>query len=476
MAVRRLSGLDTAFLAAETADNPLHVMAAMVLDPSTVPGGYSFDGFRDRLGERLGLVPPLRRRLVAMPLGLQRAIWADDPHLDLEYHLRRARLPAPGGPRELASFVAGVAERTLDRDRPLWELHVVEGLEQGHIAVVAKLHHALMDGVAGMGFMASLFSLEPEAPPLETETSPLETGPASVELRPGVFALAGSALADLALRQPAAVGRAVGGTGRAAVRLGRWLLRAPGRPTLPFTAPRTALSSVPTPRRVLASTSISLDEVRDVRKRLDATVNDVVLAVLSGALRRFLGQLGDLPDVPLVAAVPVSVRGGGGPDPANAVSVMFARLPTHLDDPLARLDAVRRETERAKQLHEAIGGDTPLELLELLWPPVLSMAARLYAGLHLAERLPPVCNLLVSNVAGPPVPLYFGGARLVALYPFGPLYDGMGLNVTVVSCEGSLGFGLVACRESVPDLSDLAAAIPEALTELRKAAGSSPAR
>lgn len=460
MAVQRLSGLDAAFLAAETAECPLHVMAAMVLDPTTVPGGYSFEGFRRHMGERLGLVPPLRRRLVTTPLGLPRGVWVDEPHLDLEYHLRSAVLPAPGGPRELAAFVAGIAERRLDRSRPLWEMHVVEGLEQGHVAVVAKLHHALMDGVAGMEFMASLFTLEPEARRPEVE-------PAPVQPRAGSFELARSALAELALR-PVALVRAAGETAWAVLRTSRWVLRAGGGATLPFTAPHADFGSVATSRRAMAFASISLDDVREVRDCLDATVNDIVLAVLGGALRRCLD--GALPAAPLVAAVPVSVHGGGRPDPANAVSLMFATIGTDLDDPRARLEAIHRETERGKQLHAAIGGDTLLDWLDLLWPPLLSLTARIYVALHLAERVPPACNLLVSNVAGPPVTLFIGGARLVALYPFGPLYDGMGLNVTVLSCEGSLNFGLVASPDGLPGLWDIAAAIPDALTELRKAA------
>ena len=306
MAVQGLSGLDAAFLAAETPANPLHVMAAMVLDPSTVPGGYSFERFRDDIGARLGLVPRLHRRLNEVPFAPHGAVWVEDAGLDLGYHIRPATLPAPAGQRELAAFVAGLAERSLDRARPLWELHVIEGLEHGHIAVVAKLHHALMDGIAGMELMAALFSVAPDSPPFETV-------PVSPEASPGMLTLTRVTLAGWLLQQPAAAARAVAESTRATMRVGRWLLLgAPRRVPLPFRAPRMGLGRVPTAHRVMACTSVALADVREISSRFGVTVNDVVLASLGGALRQVLVRRNELPEASLVAAVPVSVHDGDG--------------------------------------------------------------------------------------------------------------------------------------------------------------------
>jgi diacylglycerol O-acyltransferase len=238
---------------------------------------------------------------------------------------------------------------------------------------------------------------------------------------------------------------------------------------LPFRAPRMGLGRVPTAHRVMACTSVALADVREISSRFGVTVNDVVLASLGGALRQVLVRRNELPEASLVAAVPVSVHDGDGFGLANALSLMFVSLGTQFDDPVARLDVVHQAAEQAKHLQGAIGPDAILAWLDAVWSPVVKGVARLYGGLQLAERLPPACNLLVSNIAGPPMPLYLGGARLVALYPFGPIYDGMALNITVLSCEGSLDFGLVACPESRLDVWDLAAAISDALAELGKA-------
>jgi len=456
--MRRAGGIDSAFLAIETHDHPLHVMAVMVLDPSTVPGCFSFERFRAFAAERLGGIPPFRQKLVPVPLGVGRPRWVD-VEVDVDDHLHRVIFEGGGLP-ELASFAAGMEPAPLDRDLPLWSMYVVEGLDQGRIAVVAKVHHALMDGVGGMQFMASMFSLTPTPEPVVIVGDDAERTPPPLERVLHALPEVASA--------PVRVARALASSARAALRVAG-AFRADRTLALPTSVPHIRWNDPLGPTRAIAFSSLPLADVKSVGRAAGATVNDVVLAVLGGACRSYLQPRGELPDRPLVAAVPVSLRGPDD-DPsvvANALTLMFASLGTDLADPRARLEAVHSSTLDAKHLQEVVGADAFACWLDAPSPVVVTAAARLYIGLHLAARTPAIMNLLVSNVPGPPVTLYLGGARLVALYPLGPVYDGVGLNVTVVSSAETIDFGFVTCPDVISDIDALAAAIPDTFTTLR---------
>lgn len=458
MTHRRLTGLDTTFLAAEQPGSPLHMMAAIVLDPSTVPGGYTFEGLRDFFADRLHLVPPLRRRLVAVPGGLARPFWVEEPHIDLGLHVRRAAVPKPGGPREVAEMAAEMMARPLDRGRPLWEMVAVEGLAGGHVALLVKLHHATMDGLAGLTHMASLFSRSPtpEEPP------PLEDAPETV---PGDLALLAGTVPWLS-RQPLRAARAAARSFRSAVARSRVGER--GVP--PVKVAHSWLNAPITPHRTVAYTTLRLDEVKAVGHAAGATVNDVLLAAVGGALRRYLGPRGVLPAEPLVAAVPLATRTEGDTR-ANAVTVVNVGIGTDVSDPQERLRMIHDATAVAKQSRGHTLGDDLAAWADVPPPFVFSLVSRAYVGLGLAERLPPLCNLIVSSVPGPPVPLYLAGSRLVGIHPLGPVYSGLLLNITAMSGVESMDLGLVACRGRVPDLWELCDAIPESLAELVEAGG-----
>lgn len=472
MTAKRLSGLDAAFLALERPGRYLHGMGLIVLDPSTVPGGFSLDAWREQVVQRLSLVPVLRRRLVEVPLGLHRPVRVEGADLDFEYHVRTIAVRPPVGPEELTELVAAIDERPLDRRRPLWELHLVEGLEDGRVAVIGKLHHALMDGLAGMQSMASLFSLGPDAEP-STGAAPIvsDRAPGTVELLAGAAGGMMQQPVKLAQALGATSRRVLGSTARSSLGMAGRARDEHGGMVSPFTAPRTVFNRALSERRIMAYTSLPFDDVAAIRRTLDVTFNDVVLAVVAGALRGYLAARGELPDRPLVAAVPIALREGRGEDPSNAVSLLLVELGTDLADPVARLASIHAAADRAKGRYGPQGGQATSQWLEAFSPLVLSTVAQVYAGLRIANYFPPVCNVLVSDVPGPPVPLYLAGARLVALHPLGPIYDGMGLNVTVVTSADSVDFGLVACREQTPDLWDLATGLHDALAELAQAAG-----
>jgi WS/DGAT/MGAT family acyltransferase len=465
--MQRLTGMDASFLYLETPSNHMHVAATAIFDPTTVPGGYSFEKVRDLVESRLHLLPPFRRRLLTIPFALHHPLWVEDPDFDLEYHVRRAALPAPGGEAELAEFAAQVMARPLDRSKPLWEMYVVEGLEHGHIATVTKTHHAAIDGVSGAELTVNLLDLSADAPP-----TPPPDVPWAPDRIPSDLELFGFTLNSLS-RSPIRGFKAARRTVETVLnvrRRNRSSTAAP--PPAPFSAPRTPLNVPLTPHRRLAFTEVSLDDVKMVKNALGGTVNDVVMAMCSGALRHYLEGKGVRPDRSLLAMIPISVRseeekGAMG----NRVSSMFVSLASDIDDPVERLHAITEGTRHAKEQEKAIdAGTLASDWVEFAAPALAARAARLMSRMQGGGRIGPMSNVTVSNVPGPPFPLYSAGARMVAMYPMGPVIDGSALNITVMSYMGSMYFGLVACREAVPDVADIAQGINIALEELKKAA------
>ena len=471
--MQRLSGLDASFLYLETPNLHMHVSMAAVFDPSTVPGGYSFDKVKELVSDRLVQVPVFRRRLAHVPFGLGHPYWIDDPFFDIDYHIRRAAVPAPGGLDEFADFVGDVCSRQLDRSKPLWEMYIVEGLEGGNIGVVTKIHHCTIDGVSGAELMGELFDLEPDP-----AARPKPDEPARVATRqPSDVQLVGQALLQR-LTSPIAITRLAWKTGRAVLNV-RKVRSSSGderKAALPLTTPRTSLNGAITPHRALAVAAVSLDDVKRVKNALDTTVNDVVLAICTGALRMYLADGDELPDEPLVATVPVSVQASTqSHESANKVSAMWVQLPCRIDDPVKRLLTIREHTKGAKEEHKALGADVLMNWTEHATPNVFSAAARAYSRFKLADRHRPIQSLVISNVPGPDFPLFLGGSELRALFPLGPVMEGAGLNITVMSYRGNLNWGFIACKETVPRVRDIARYVPAALDELLASAGLDPA-
>jgi WS/DGAT/MGAT family acyltransferase len=419
---------------------------------------------RQLVESRLPLLPPFRRRLVEVPFQLHHPLWIEDPDFDLDYHLRRAALPAPGGAAELAAFAEEVMGRPLDRTRPLWEMYVIEGLENGLIATVTKTHHAAIDGVSGAELTVNLLDLQPE--PAETPDVPWQPDriPSDLEL----VAYAVNSLA----RQPYRALKAVRRTAEIALNVRR-RNRQPNvtPPPAPFSAPNTSFNTTITSHRRFAFTEVTLDDVKMVKNALGGTVNDVVLAICSAALRKYLADNDEVIEGSLVGMVPISVRsedekGAMG----NRVSSMLVSLASDIDDPVKRLHTISDATKDAKEQDKAIGADILQDWAEFAAPAVAARAARLYSSMKIADRHRPIFNVTISNVPGPPFPLFSAGARMTAMYPMGPITDGGGLNITVMSYMGTMFFGLVACRETVPGVWDIAHNIQSGLEELKKAA------
>ncbi len=502
--MRQLSGVDTSFLAWESPTTVGHVTGVLVLDPSTSPVPWTFEHLVAHLRSRLANLEPLTQKLVEVPLGLDRPYWVTDPHFDLENHVHHVGVPGDGGRQAFAELVAAIHERPLDRRRPLWECHLVDGLTADAVAasgrgagasrrgaaarrryqaVITKIHHAAIDGISGQEILAGLVDLTPDvAIPALDGSAPGSAADATVAPHPahlpvptGAEVLGRATLSMLT--SPARMARAAGTLARALPVLGpafgrqgpgargdesaRDLLRRFGA------APATPFNAAIGPHRRWAYVAVPLDEVKAVKNAAGCTVNDVVLAVVAGVLRRWLHDRNALPDRPLVAMVPLSVRQGADQGAlGNFISPAVTTLATHVENPAERLAAISQGMTTAKRHHAALPASMLTDLTQVAPPAVAALAARLVASTRLADRVTLPFNVVVSNVPGPPIPLYLAGALILGHYPVSAIVDGVGLNITVVSTNGMLDFGFVADRDLVPDLWAMADLVAPALDEL----------
>jgi diacylglycerol O-acyltransferase len=494
--VKQLSGLDATFLHMETPSQFGHVSSLSIYERPSDPDYDPLSAWRQQIDRRLHLLEPLRRRIVEVPLGLDHPYWIEDPNFDLDFHVRHTAIPPPGDDEQLSELVARIIGRPLDRSRPLWETYVIEGLAGNRFGVLTKIHHATIDGASGAELTVIMLDTSPDG-----DDVPLPEKPWEPDAVPSDMEVMARASANL-IRKP---GRALLLSARAlrefgeqtrnpalimAARQWRNSLRGPlgrilnvGRkrdeerdppPTLPVTAaPRTRFNHGITPHRKFAFKATSLSQVKNIKNALGATVNDVVMAACAGGLRTYLEKRGELPDEPLVAMVPVSIRTGDETEKwTNRVSGLTALLPTNEPDPLQRVLKVHEAMVSSKELFNAIPAETLTDFAQFPSPAVFTRAVRMAVRWGLMARLAPTAgNLTISNVPGPREPLYAAGAKLLHYYPVSTVVDGQGLNITVQSYQDTLDWGLVACRELVPDVADLMDDIASELDVLAEAAG-----
>jgi diacylglycerol O-acyltransferase len=464
--MERMGGIDPMFIYSETSTSPMEVAYVCVFDPATRERGYSFEAVRELLATRVPALGPFRRRLVKVPLGLDHPRWADDPNFNLDNHLHRAALPAPGGVVELSHLASHIMGRRLDPDLPLWEMHIVEGIEGGKIGLIAKVHHSMIDGVSGAQMLAQLLDITPEFPPPPDVTDTWE--PPAL---PSSAQLVSEAVRNLATG-PIRTMRAAREVGRTTFRMLR-LARDKGAAALsvPVGAPATFEAPMET-RRSVTFTQVDLALVKGVKKQFGITANDVVLAVCSGALRTHMTNHSKCTGESLVAAVPVSVRTRAEKDAGgNRLSAMFVQLGSDKEQPLDRLRDVSAATAAAKVQERAVGYSAlATAISDALPPAVAGLFVHLGLQLGAVRRLRPA-NLVLSNVPGPNFDLYFAGMRMDAVFPIGPIVDGVALNITVQSYCDTLFVGLNASPSAVPDLAGLAQAIVDELSALCRAAG-----
>lgn len=467
--MQRLSGLDASFLYLENNAQLNHVSGLIILDVSVMEGGYEFSKLKRELARRVKGMPAFRKKLHDSLFNLDHPVWVEDTEFDIDQHIHRVAVPAPGDDIELAKLCSHFAGVILDRRLPLWEMWVIEGLADGRVAVFSKMHHATVDGVTGANMMSQLCTLSEEHPELDPELVKENAGGASLPV------LAADGILKFAAR-PFQLLKLLPSTLSV---IPEWIARARRDEAMPapFSAPRTSFNGTITAHRSIAYTGVSLTEIKEIKNVFGTTVNDVVMTLVAGSLRRYLDERGELPDTSLLAMVPISVHGKADDRPGtNRVSGMFAKLFTDIQNPAERLRAVHAANNIAKQHQEALDANLLTDWAQFAAPSVFGSAVRAYSHLRMAERHPVVYNLVISNVPGPPVPLYFLGARISRMFPLGPVYHGAGLNVTVMSLEDRVDVGFIGCRELAPDLWPMArhfdAALADLLAEARALSGS----
>jgi diacylglycerol O-acyltransferase len=460
-----MSGTDASFLYFETPSSHMHVLGTIVVSTKGHPG-WSADDVIALLQERLDLLPPFRRRLLPATLRLHHPVWVDVADVDVASHVSRVLCPEPGGNTELADQVAAFASRQLDRSRPLWECLVVEDLADDRAAIVFKIHHCAVDGVGAARILGAVFDLAPEGRTAADLDAARAIAQASQYPQPAALDVVVHTVTGLALR-PLRMARLLPTTIKAVAGIvgHRRSSEDTSGGAIPLNAPRLPFNGAITPGRVVAYVDIALDDVKAIKKAAGGTFNDAVIAICGGAFRSYLDKRGELPESSLIAVVPVSVRGGADDEAANRVSAMFTSLATDVEDPLERLKVVRQANQVGKGDQAAMGDELVMRFGEIAPPNTTAAAARFYSALRLANLHPVVHNVVISNVAGPPIPIYLAGAEVLGLYPLGPVLEGPGLNITIVSYAGHVGVGLIACSDRLPDLADLAAEFPRAVEQ-----------
>jgi WS/DGAT/MGAT family acyltransferase len=466
--MKRLSLIDALFLYMETPETPMHVAGVMIFKPAS-PQDDLLARFRDHVAARLDLLPSYRRRLESTPLGIDHPVWVVEDKIDLAYHIRHAALPKPGGMEELRALVAQLHAIPLDRARPLWEHHFIEGLEGGAFAVYSKFHHSMMDGMAGMATLGLIYDFEPGG---EHENLPGRMAPPDVEPS-DVIELTSTAVGDF-IRQGWRAVKSLPGVAKAlrtvAPHFGR---DARFLYSYMKEMPRTPFNRMISSHRVYATSSLSLPKVKAFAKSRGVTINDVVVALCAGALRRYLVEHEALPHKPLTAGVPVSVRPPGDAQLNNQVMFTLSHLPTDVAEPLPRLAAAQAAGKEAKNLFADMRDLVTTDVSILGAPLVVIGLTRLWVGARAANYLRPVFNTLVSNVPGPRQTVYCVGAPAIHYFPVSIPYHGCALNMTVHSYLDQLDFGLIACSEAVPDVQRIADFVVEDFDAMREAASNS---
>ncbi len=486
--MRQLSGLDASFLYMETPNTYGHVNGLGIYERPSADF-QPFDHVYKRFGDMVGHLEPMRRRLVNVPLGLDHPYWIDDQHFDLDYHVRHIGLAPPGAADQLGDQVARIVGRHMDRKRPLWEVYVIEGLADGRWAMLTKYHHATIDGAAGVIMLKILTDPSPdtewtvEPVDWQGEDVPADTDLLKTTAKHLLGNPAKAARLQLKVVRQLAEAAGVNSVSGAATQA-RSAIKAlvstgsddssnESRVAIPLSpAPPTPWNASVTPNRRFAMRSVALANIKALKNATGGTINDVVMAICAGALREYLIRHDALPDEPLRAMVPVSIRTGDEEDVwSNKVSAVVAELPTNCDDPIERVELCKAAMHQAKRQFELLPAEAMMEATQITSPVIAASAIRLVGRLKLADRMNLPANVVISNVPGPREPLYFAGAKLDAYIPVSTISDGIGLNITVHSYEDRLDFGLISDRELIPDLWDMTDLHVEEVERLFEATG-----
>lgn len=461
--VKSISGLDATFLYGETPTSPMHVGSVAIIE-----GSLEYKDFRKIIMSRIHHIPKFRRRLMYPPFSVDHPYWVDDPNFNIDMHIRNVALPNPRDWKQLRRLASREFSEHLDQSRPLWSFTFVEGLDnlsqvpKGSVAIISKVHHVAIDGMAGAGLLAVLFDFGPEVQEIP-EPKPYEPKPLPNELT--LLLKSSLGFAQNPLKFPKIIKESIESTVKAG-----FLTRAQhlDLPTAPFTAPKTPLNGIIAAERKWNTSIISLSRVKELKKIMGTTVNDILLAICAGALRRYLKEKRKLPKKPLVAMVPISTRGDDGGHDGNQLSAMLVQLATHIEDPIERLEKIYENTIKGKTYQGAAGAKTLSNLAETVPFGVANQAARLYSRFHLAKMHNPVFNVVITNVPGPQIPIYLHGHKLLNIMGMAPIIDGMGLIITILSYQDQISISPTSDKSSMPDVNLFSNYILDSANELEK--------
>lgn len=454
--MKHLSGLDATFLHLETPEMPMHVGSLNVLD---LPKGYKGDFYEDAkqfMASRIHLADVFTRKLALMPFDMSNPVWVDDEDIDLDYHVRHITLPKPGTNRQLQQYVARLHSSLIDRSRPMWEFYIIDGLKSGQAALYTKVHHAGIDGQAGVEVGKAIFDLEATG----RVVKPPRSRPRAHNYQLGMAELATAALRNTAqqyiklFKMAPAIARAIGGLAKPDEKAAEKAAASAPKKFNLF-APRTSLNVSITNQRTFAGRTISLAETKYVAKHFGVSLNDVVMATVAGALRHYLADNNELPAKPLVAGVPVSLREAGDDTANNQASMILVSLATDITDPIQRLKAINASSTSSKSTMNRFKAIVLDDFPTFAAPWLVSGIASMVGRSGIVNLLPPAANVAISNVAGAPFPMYFAGALVTCYYPVSIASHGTALNVTVQSYNGRMDYGLIACRRAVPDITEI---------------------
>jgi WS/DGAT/MGAT family acyltransferase len=476
---QQLSGIDASFLYLETPETPMHVAGLTYFQlPEGFEGSF-YQHFRRFFESRLHTIPIFAKRLAPSLYDLDHPGWVDADDLDLDYHLRETTLPAPGTEAQLEEVIGRLHANTLDRSRPLWQFYVISGLENGQGVLYSKVHHAAIDGGAGMAINKALYDVTPTPrevappPPRPAAAKPAPSSPTAVDPLKGISDIMSNmmrqqvrmwqAAPDIVNAMTNAFLARPGETPKALTTLQSLVSQLPT-----LNAPKTPFNATITRERSYAARTISLGDAKAIGKASGAKLNDVVMAVCAGALRRYLQEKGQLPDKSLIAGVPISLREPGDTRQNNQVSGMLCQIATDIADPAERLRAIVKSSSESKQIAGTFRDAAPQDFAFVGAPILLQLVMLVYGRSGLADRLPMPMNVTISNVPGPPMPLYCAGAKVTALHPVSIPAHGAALNITVQSYMDALNFGLTADRRAVPDVALLGDYLVDAASELKK--------
>lgn len=461
--MKSISGLDATFLYGETPTSPMHVGSVAIIE-----GSLKYKDFRKIIMSRIHFIPKFRRKLMYVPFSVDHPYWVDDPDFNIDMHIRNVALPDPGDWKQLRRLASREFSEQLDQSRPLWSFTFVEGLDnlsqvpKGSVAIISKVHHVAIDGMAGAGLLAVLFDFGPTIKEIP-EPKPYEPKPLPNELE--LLLKSGIGFAQDPLKFPKLIKQSLESTIKAG-----FLTRAQhlDLPTAPFTAPKTPLNGIIAAERKWNTSIISLTRVKELKKIMGTTVNDILLAICAGALRRYLKEKRKLPKKPLVAMVPISTRGEEKGHDGNKLSAMLVQLATHIEDPIERLEKIYENTIKGKTYQGAASANTLSDLAETVPFGIANQAARLYSRFHLAKMHNPVFNVVITNVPGPQIPIYLHGHKLLNIMGMAPIIDGMGLIITILSYQDQITISPTSDIYSMPDVKIFSDYILDSANELEK--------